>query len=56
MDLFGIYGEQFKQLCDENFVANFIKLIQEYSKKRAKSDPDIEQNIDILKSYYVNRN
>ena len=55
-DLFGIYGEQFKQLCDENFVANFIKLIQEYSKKRAKIDPDIEQNIDILKSYYANRN
>ena len=56
IDLFGIYGEQFKQLCDENFVVNFIKLIQEYSKKRAKGDPDIEQNIDILKSYYANRN
>ena len=56
IDLFGIYGEQFKQLCDENFVANFIKLILEYSKKKAKSDPDIEQNIDILKSYYANRN
>ena len=55
IDLFGIYGEQFKQLCDENFVGNFIKLIQEYSKKRAKTDPDIEQNIDILKSYYANR-
>ena len=55
IDLFGIYGEEFKQLCDENFIGVFIKLIQEYNKKN-KIDPDIEQNIDILKSYYINKN
>ena len=55
IDLFGIYGEQFKELCNENFVAGFIKIIQEYNKKNYKNDPDIEQNVDILKSYYVNR-
>ena len=51
IDLFGTYGADFKQLCNENFVDNFIKLIQEYNKKN-KSDPDIEQNVDILKSYF----
>lgn len=56
LDLFGVYGEEFKQLCNENFVANFIKLIQEYSKKKSKIDPDIEQSIDLLKSYFANRN
>ena len=56
IDLFGIYGEQFKQLCNENFVAGFIKIIQEHIKKAGKIDPDIEQNIDILKSYYINKN
>jgi importin subunit beta-1 len=56
IDLFGIYGIQFKQLCDENFVAGFIKIFQEYSKNKGKLDPDIEQNIDILKSYYINKN
>ena len=55
IDLFGIYGEEFKQLCDENFMGAFIKLIQEYNKKN-KSDPDIEQNVDILKSYYIKKN
>ena len=56
IDLFGIYGIQFKQLCDENFVAGLIKIFQEYSKNTGKLDPDIEQNIDILKSYYINKN
>ena len=56
IDLFGIYGIQFKQLCDENFVAGFIKIFQEYSKNKGKLEPDIEQNIDILKSYYINKN
>ena len=56
IDLFGIYGIQFKQLCDENFVAGLIKIFQEYSKNKGKLDPDIEQNIDILKSYYINKN
>ena len=55
IDLFGIYGEQFKELCNENFVAGFIKLIQDYNKKNQKNDPDLEQNIDILKSYYIIR-
>ena len=55
LDLFGIYGDEFKQLCDENFIGNFITIIQEYNKNK-KSDPDIEQNIDILKSYYIKKN
>ena len=55
IDLFGIYGVQFKQLCDENFVAGFVKIIQEYCKNKGRIDPDIEQNIDILKSYYINK-
>ena len=56
IDLFGIYGGEFKQLCNENFVEGFIKLIQEYNNKNNKSDPDIEQNVDILKSYYIKKN
>ena len=56
IDLFGIYGEQFKQLCNENFVADFINKIQEYNKNKKTRDPDVEQNIDILKSYYINKN
>ena len=56
IDLFGVYGEQFKQLCNENFVVDFIKKIQEYNKNKMRMDPDIEQNIDILKSYYINKN
>ena len=55
IDLFGIYGGELKQLCDENFVNVFIKLIQEYNNKN-KPDPDIEQNVDILKSYYIKKN
>ena len=55
IDLFGIYGEDFKQLCNETFMDTFIKLIQEYNTKNI-SDPDIEQNIDILKSYYIKKN
>ena len=55
IDLFGIYGEEFKQLCNEKFMDTFIKLIHDYNKKNI-SDPDIEQNIDILKSYYIKKN
>ena len=54
IDLFGIYGEHFKQLCDENFVVNFIKLIQEYNKKKTKNDPDIEQN-KLIQEYSKKR-
>ena len=56
IDLFGMYGEQFKSICDENFMSVFINLIQAYNKKKYKSDPDIEQNVDILKSFYTARN
>ena len=55
IDLFGIYGQQFKQICDENFVSVFIKIVLEYNKKN-KNDPEIEQNVEILKSYYINKN
>ena len=55
IDLFGIYGDEFKHLCDEKFMNTFIKLIQEYNRKN-RSDPDIEQNIDILRSYYIKKN
>lgn len=56
IDLFGMYGEQFKSLCDQNFMSAFINLIQLYNKKKDKSDIDIEQNIDILKSFYNKAN
>jgi importin subunit beta-1 len=56
IDLFGMYGEQFKSLCDQNFMSAFINLIQAYNKKKDKSDIDIEQNIDILKSFYNKTN
>ncbi len=55
IDLFGIYGPEFKSLCDENFMSVFINLIQEYNKKEDKNDPDIEQNVDILKSFYIKK-
>jgi importin subunit beta-1 len=55
IDLFGIYGPEFKSLCDENFMSVFINLIQEYNKKADKNDPDIEQNVDILKSFYIKK-
>ena len=55
IDLFGIYGQEFKQICDENFISIFIKIILEYNKKN-KNDPEIEQNVDILKSYYIKKN
>ena len=55
LDLFGIYGQQFKQICDEHFVSIFIKIILEYNKNN-KNDPEIEQNVDILKSYYIKKN
>ena len=54
IDLFGMYGNQFKQLCDQNFATSFISLIQKYIEKSKKSDPDLEQNVDIFKSYYIN--
>ena len=55
LDLFGIYGQQFKELCDENFTNIFIKLIQEYFINK-KMDSDIEQDILILKSYVFRKN
>ena len=55
IDLFGIYGQEFKQICDENFISIFIKIVLEYNKKN-KNDPEIEQNVDILKSYYIKKN
>ena len=54
IDLFKLYGEQFKQLCDEKFMAGFIKLIEEYNKKNSKYDPELEQNIDML-NYYIKK-
>ena len=55
LDLFGIYGQEFKQICDETFISAFIKIVLEYNKKY-KNDPEIEQNVDILKSYYIQKN
>ena len=55
IDLFKLYGEQFINLCDENFMAGFIKLIEEYNKKNTKYDPDLEQNVDMLKYYYIKK-
>ena len=55
IDLFGIYGTQFKELCNENFVAAFIKLIQGYFTNK-KMDSEIESNIDLLKSYFIPKN
>ena len=55
LDLFGIYGQDFKQICDETFIYAFIKIVLEYNNKN-KNDPEIEQNVDILKSYYINKN
>ena len=48
LDLFGIYGQEFKQICDETFISAFIKIVLEYNKKY-KNDPEIEQNVEILK-------
>ena len=55
LDLFGIYGQEFKQICDETFISAFIKIVLEYNKKY-KNDPEIEQNVEILKSYYIKKN
>ena len=55
IDLFGIYGTQFKELCNENFAAAFIKLIQGYFTNK-KVDSEIESNIDLLKSYFIPKN
>ena len=54
-DLFGIYGAQLKELCNENFAAGFIKLIQGYFTNK-QMDPDIEQNIEILKMFFIQNN
>ena len=55
VDLFGIYGGKLKELCNENFTAAFIKLIQGYF-TNDKIDSDIESNIDLLKSYFIPKN
>ena len=52
IDLFSIYQDEFKKLCSEGFVTGFIRLIDTYNQKSSQSDPDIEQSVDILKSYY----
>ena len=49
IDLFGIYRGQFKELCNQNFVVDFIKILQDSYKNKEKIEPEIEQNIDILK-------
>ena len=55
IDLFGMYGAQFKELCNENFTAAFIKLIEGYF-TNMKMDSEIEANIDLLKSYFITKN
>ena len=40
---------------DENFAAGFIKLIQGYFTNK-QMDPDIEQNIEILKMFFIQNN
>ena len=55
LDLFGMYGAQFKELCNENFTAAFIKLIEGYY-TNTKIDSEVEANIDLLKSYFINKN
>ena len=52
IDLFGMYGSQFKELCDANFADAFIKLIGNYYTNR-KMDSYVESNIDLLKSYFT---
>ena len=54
-DLFGIYGAQLKELCNENFTAGFIKMIGGYFTNK-QMDPDIEQNIEILKMFFIQNN
>ena len=54
-DLFGIYGAQLKELCNENFTAGFIKMIEGYFTNK-QMDPDIEQNIEILKMFFIQNN
>ena len=50
-----MYGAQFKELCNENFTAAFIKLIEGYF-TNMKMDSEIEANIDLLKSYFITKN
>ena len=54
-DLFGIYGARLKELCNENFTAGFIKMIGGYFTNK-QMDPDIEQNIEILKMFFIQNN
>ena len=54
LDLFGMYGGQFKELCDENFTASFIKIIEGYFKNK-QMDSEIESNIDLLKSNFTTK-
>ena len=55
LDLFGIYGTQFKELCNETFTATLIKSIEQYFPNK-KIDTDIETNIDLIKSYFTSGN
>ena len=50
IDLFNLYGQEFKKLCDKNFAEKLVTLIKANQKK---NDADIEQNIDLLKNYFI---
>ena len=50
IDFFDLYGQNFKELCDQNFAGKLIELLQ---KKNEIHDADVEQNIDLLKSYFI---
>ena len=54
-DLFGIYGTQFKELCNEQFTQSFINSIGRYFTNK-KMDTDIESNIEIIKSFFIPKN
>ena len=54
-DLFGIYGTQFKELCNEQFTQSFINSIERYFTNK-KMDTDIESNIEIIKSFFIPKN
>lgn len=55
IDLFDLYGTDFKQLCDGNFASKLIELIESYNRtKNGSSDPEVEQNIDLLKTRFKN--
>ena len=50
IDFFNLYGQNFKELCDKNFAEKLVSLIQSFN---IKKDTDIEQNIDLLKKYFI---